>query len=159
MLCDLCMPKAFCGLETCTKKVPLDLWVLWEKKLYEVCKQPSRGNLAYYAPPCGGGVGGGATILWARNVRQKVLLNLWVLWEKNMYSVSERYVLCERKNSSLWKRYANQANRKCQNISKDAPPSFRGYALFERRRRPSTFENMPFMEQEHALLDARRACS
>ena len=38
------------------------------KNLYEVCKQPSRGNLAYYAPPCGGGVGGGATILRARNV-------------------------------------------------------------------------------------------
>ena len=31
----------------------------------------SRGNLAYYAPPCGGGVGGGATILWARNMCQK----------------------------------------------------------------------------------------
>ena len=57
-----------------------------EKDLYEECKQSSRGNLTYYAPPCGGGVGGGATILWARNVRQKVLLNLWVLWEKKLPS-------------------------------------------------------------------------
>jgi len=24
-------------------------------------KQPNRGNLTYYAPPCGGGDGGGAT--------------------------------------------------------------------------------------------------
>ena len=32
-----------------------------EKKLYEVCKQPNRGNLTYYSPPYGGGAGGGAT--------------------------------------------------------------------------------------------------
>ena len=37
------------------------------KNLYEVCKQPNRGNLTYHAPPCGGGVGGGATVLWVRN--------------------------------------------------------------------------------------------
>ena len=32
-----------------------------EKNLYEVCKQPNRGNLTYYSPPYGGGAGGGAT--------------------------------------------------------------------------------------------------
>ena len=48
-----------------------------------------RGNLTYYAPPCGGGDGGGATILWTRNVGWKVLLNLWVLWEKEIPFVKE----------------------------------------------------------------------
>ena len=42
------------------------------KNLYKVCKQPNRGNLTYHAPPCGGGVGGGATVLWVRNSTQKV---------------------------------------------------------------------------------------
>ncbi len=39
------------------------------------CQQASRGNLTYYAPPCGGGVGGGATILWVRNCTQKRSVN------------------------------------------------------------------------------------
>ena len=30
-LCDVCMPKAFCGFETVRKWVLLNLWVLWEK--------------------------------------------------------------------------------------------------------------------------------
>jgi len=46
------------GFETVRKKFLLDLCVLWEKKLcsvrekklYEVCKRPNRGNLTYYAP-------------------------------------------------------------------------------------------------------------
>ena len=46
-----------------------------------------RGNLTYYAPPCGGGVGGGATILWAQTVRQKPPWTLCALWEKNISSV------------------------------------------------------------------------
>ena len=65
-LCEFCMPEAFCEIETVRQKVLLHLWVLWEKTLYKVCKQAYRGNLTYYAPPCGGGEGGGATILWAR---------------------------------------------------------------------------------------------
>ena len=44
------MPEAFCGFETVRKKVLLDLWVLWEKKLDDMCKQPNRGNLTYYSP-------------------------------------------------------------------------------------------------------------
>ena len=65
-LCEFCMPEAFCEIETVRQKVLLHLWVLWEKTLYKVCKQAYRGNLTYYAPPCGGGEGGGATILWAQ---------------------------------------------------------------------------------------------
>ena len=65
------MPEAFCEFETVRKKGLLNLWDLWEKKLYEVCKQPNRGNLTYHAPPCGGGVGGGATVLWVRNCALK----------------------------------------------------------------------------------------
>ena len=32
-LCDICMPEAFCGLETVRKWGLLNLWALWEKKL------------------------------------------------------------------------------------------------------------------------------
>ena len=71
-LCDICMPKAFCELETVRKEVLLNLWDLWEKKLPCIrekphnnpCKQASRGNLTFHSPPCGGGVGGGAS--WCR---------------------------------------------------------------------------------------------
>ena len=69
-LCELCMPKAFCELEMCAKRLS-ELCALCERKnLYEVCKQPNRGNLTYHAPPCGGGVGGGATSSWTRNCAQ-----------------------------------------------------------------------------------------
>ena len=78
--------------------VLLNLWVLWEKEISFVKektphaphKQPNRGNLTYHAPPCGGGVGGGATILCARNVRQKAQWTLCALWEKNLLSVREK---------------------------------------------------------------------
>ena len=74
-LCVLCMPKAFCVLEMCAKRLS-ELCALCERKnLYEVCKQPNRGNLTYHAPPCGGGVGGGATSSWARNCAQKGSVN------------------------------------------------------------------------------------
>ena len=38
-------------------------------------------------------------VLWARNVRQKALLNLWVLWEKEIPTVREKTTLSERKNN------------------------------------------------------------
>ena len=83
------------------QKVLLDLWVLWEKKLPSVkemlthtsCQQASRGNLTYHAPPCGGGVGGGATLSWDRNCAQMSSV-------KSVSSVRERKFLRERKNSS-----------------------------------------------------------
>ena len=34
--CEICMPEAFCEFETVRKKVLLNLWVLWEKKLPSV---------------------------------------------------------------------------------------------------------------------------
>jgi len=36
----------------------------WEELSHDPCQQPSRGNLTYHAPPCGGGEGGGAS--WGR---------------------------------------------------------------------------------------------
>ena len=46
-----------------------------EKTPHAPHKQPNRGNLTYHAPPCGGGVGGGATILYARNSAPKGSVN------------------------------------------------------------------------------------
>ena len=49
------------GSKLCAKMLS-ELCVLCERKtLYEVCKQPNRGNLTYYSPPYGGGAGGGAS--------------------------------------------------------------------------------------------------
>ena len=45
-----------------------------EKTTHDSYWQPNRGNLTYYAPPYGGGVGGGAVVC----------------------SVRERFVLCEK---------------------------------------------------------------
>ena len=58
------------------KKALLTLWALWEKKISSIKektphaphKQPSRGNLTYYAPPYGGGEGGGAS--WGKGQGQ-----------------------------------------------------------------------------------------
>ena len=55
------------GSKLCAKRVCQICEFCERKKLYEVCKQPNRGNLTYHAPPCGGGVGGGATSSWVRN--------------------------------------------------------------------------------------------
>ena len=54
--------------------------------------QSCRGNLTNYAPPCGGGVGRGATILCVRNSAQRGSV-------KSVSSVRERNTLCERRNS------------------------------------------------------------
>ena len=40
MLCELCMPEAFCGLETVRKKALLTLWALWEINLPSVRENP-----------------------------------------------------------------------------------------------------------------------
>ena len=74
------------------------------------CQQASRGNLTYYAPPCGGGVGGGATIFWALTCAQKRFCSICEFcerkkcssWEKEMFFVRERKVLRERKKSPSW---------------------------------------------------------
>ena len=47
----------------------------------------------------------------------------------------------------------------CQDISVITLLSIRKEAELDRRRRPSTFENMPFLMQEDASLGARKASS
>ena len=84
-------------------KVLLNLWVLWEKNLYKVCKQAYRGNLTYHSPlHSERGWGWGLCELCMpeafcefETVRKKVLLNLWVLWEKKIPSKSHRHYLIE----------------------------------------------------------------
>ena len=133
------------------QKVLLDLWVLWEKKLPSVkemlthtsCQQANRGNLTYYAPPCGGGDGGGATLLWTRNAGGKILLNLWVLWEKEIPSVREKDFLRARKNSPPCEKELPKKSW-CKEIKspkaylKTIPPL-------------PQFKNMLFSMREHAL--------
>ena len=100
-LCELCMPKAFCGLETVRKIAQWTLCALWEKKLPSVrekphhapCKQASRGNLTYYAPPFGGGEGGGAS--WGKEQGQlgSVLgspsLSSWIKPPFSLYTIKK----------------------------------------------------------------------
>jgi hypothetical protein len=50
-------------------------------------------------------------------------------------------------------------DRKCTDFSVITPLSVCREAEDETRRGPSTFENMPFLLAEDALLDARRASS
>ena len=99
-LCELCMPQAFCGLETVRKIAQWTLCALWEKKLTSVrekphhapCKQPNRGISVITPLPFGGGVGGGATSSWARNVHINAQWTLCALWEKNL--PSELFMCC-----------------------------------------------------------------
>jgi len=57
-----------------------------------------------------------------------------------------------RKNGKL-------ADKNCTDFSIIIPLSICREAEEETRRGPSTFENMPFLLAEDALLDARRASS
>jgi hypothetical protein len=69
------------------------------------------------------------------------------LCEKRMHFLRNRIHFCEKK-------YADCFFRDCQDISLIILLSFGGKAQLEARRRPSTFENMPFKGQEDVLLDA-----
>ena len=119
-LCVLCMPKAFCGLETCAKRLSelcalceRKKYPLWEKELssdshgsylnqrvrsishrktqknrthkgsqrHQVNRYHRTLQLILVERPLWILYAGG--LLWVRNVGGKVLLNLWVLWEKN----------------------------------------------------------------------------
>ena len=66
----------------------------------------------------------------------------------------ERGVVCEVTPTGLLNRW-----RTCRGISVFTPLSIRRGAGGEARERPSSFENMPFLHVEDALLGARRACS
>ena len=50
--CDICMPKAFCGIETVRKNVLLNLCALWEKEIPSVRKKnilhERRNSPTYY---------------------------------------------------------------------------------------------------------------
>ena len=79
------MPEAFCGFETVRKKILLNLWVLWEKKLPKNRVSRPVGVTSHTTPlPAGEGSGEGPLSYELETVRKKVLLNLWVLWEKNL---------------------------------------------------------------------------
>ena len=96
-LCDICMPKAFCGFETVRKEVLLNLWVLWEKNLYEVCKQAQRGNLTYYSPlHSERGWGWGLCVL----CMPKAFCGLEMCAKR----LSELCALCERKKYPQWEK-------------------------------------------------------
>ena len=73
------------------------------------------------------------------------------LWETEKSSVRNWNILCEGRN-------AKQSNRECQKISTATSLSFRGHAPHAWRRCLSAIEKRPFKGQEHALLEARKAC-
>ena len=67
--CDICMPEAFCGIETVRKWGLLHLWVLWEKEIPSVREKDFLCERERYS-----------------------------LWEKRISSVRERTPLHARKN-------------------------------------------------------------
>ena len=70
------MPKAFCELEMCAKRLS-ELCALCERKnLYEVCKQPNRGISVITPLPAGEGLGEGPPPHEIETVRKYALLNL-----------------------------------------------------------------------------------
>ena len=154
-LCVLCMPKAFCVLEMCAKRLS-ELCALCERKnLYEVCKQPNRGNLTYHAPPCGGGVGGGATSSWARNCAQKGSVN-------SVRSVREKTpqrVVCVLYHT-VGAFYFSQMNteeqisqRPTETLSQPITQNLTATEVSPHC--PTRFKNMPFSIWEHALQRPR----
>ena len=149
------MPKAFCGLEMCAKMLS-ELCALCERKnLYEVCKQPNRGNLTYHAPPCGGGVGGGATSSWARNCAQKGSVN-------SVRSVREKTpqrVVCVLYHT-VGAFYFSQMNTEEQISQRPtetlSQPITQNLTATEASPHcPTHFKNMPFSIREHALQRPR----
>ena len=149
-LCELCMPEAFCGLETVSLKPPWPPCSLWEKKICSIKEKPPQrlssafyfsqiyteeqnsqgserwwplplplpqregrdyrdtpitrvyasvyphigspiGVTSHFTPlPTGEGPGEGPLSHGIETVRKKGLLNLCVLWEKELPSVSEK---------------------------------------------------------------------
>ena len=68
-----------------------------EKLSHDPCQQPSRGNLTYHAPPCGGGEGGGAS--WGWTIARYLLLSTPTLFYKEcqLFPLSKYYpYLCLR---------------------------------------------------------------
>ena len=82
-------------------------------------------------------------VLWTRNAGGKILLNLWVLWEKEIPSMRERNTLCARKHSPPCEKELPKKSW-CKEIKspkaylKTIPPL-------------PQFKNMLFSMREHAL--------
>ena len=144
---SVCRRPSVCS-KLCAKRLS-ELCALCERKnLYEVCKQPNRGNLTYHAPPCGGGVGGGATSSWARNSTQKSSV-------KSVSSVRDKTPL---RVSQLF--FFSQSNTEEQNTQRSTetlsqPISQNLTATEASPHCPTPFKNMPFSIREHALLRPR----
>ena len=77
-----------------------------------------------------------------------------IVWFHEKISLRHYY----KETDKEWEN-AKLAGIYCQDISEITLPSIRKEAELDRRRRPSTFENMPFFMQEDALLEARKASS
>ena len=143
------------GSKLCAKRLS-ELCALCERKnLYEVCKQPNRGNLTYHAPPCGGGVGGGATSSWARNCAQKGSVN-------SVRSVREKTpqrVVCVLYHT-VGAFYFSQMNTEEQISQRPtetlSQPITQNLTATEASPPcPTRFKNMPFSIREHALQRPR----
>ena len=103
-LCDICMPEAFWSLTPSPSPngegsdhrdtPPCPPYV---QQPFSSLHQTNRGNLTYYSPlHSERGWGWGLcefcmpeAFCEIKTVRKNVLLNLWVLWEKNLPSVRE----------------------------------------------------------------------
>jgi len=59
--------------------------------------------------------------------------------------------------ASTTSKNAKYASRKCKDSSLTNPSTFEKWGEYVTRRGPSTFENMPLLHVEDALLGARKA--
>ena len=148
-------------------KALLNLRVLWEKILYEKCKQANRGNLTYYSPlHSERGWGWGLCELCMpeafcgfETVRKKILLSLWVLWEKILYEMCKQ---ANRGNLTYYSPLHSERGlgvRSLCALSEKNLSTISPHVLPDWRRALTTFQNMPFLHAEHALLAPRRVCS
>ena len=106
------MPKAFCGLKLCAKKLR-ELCALCERKTYPHTptmfffsqKNTDEQNTHHFTETLSQPISQNVTanissnvlwnlyaggLLWVRTVRKKASVHLWVLWEKKLPSVRER---------------------------------------------------------------------
>ena len=68
-----------------------------EELFHDPRQQPNRGNLTYHAPPCGGGVGGGAAIFCPSTNTQHPTFNTYFYKECQLFPLSKYYpYLCLR---------------------------------------------------------------
>ena len=97
-------------------------------------------------------------VLWTRNAGGKVLLNLWVLWEKEIPSVREKDTLCEKKEYPPCEKELPSVKKKnSPPCEKELPKkswckeikSPKAYLIIKAPL--PQFKNVPFSIREHAL--------